>query len=391
MIRVGFVNIFAVREWLGGLNYLRNLLQAVCGLDGRRIEPVLFSGTATDPAILAEFSFISVVRTRALDRGHALWALRRLLQRVLPVDPVLARVLRAADIQVLSHSGDLGRGARIPSIAWVPDLQHRYLKQLFRAEQAALRDQQIAAALDGCARMIVSSETAAQDLRSHSPANAGKIRILRFASGLTHGGALPERAELLARYRIEGPYIHLPNQFWAHKNHEVVIEALRQLKAASRPVVVVATGLMDDPRQPRHVEALMKRVGDCGLEPMFRALGVVPYADMLGLMRDAVAVMNPSLFEGWSTSVEEAKSMGKAVILSDIPVHREQAPQRGLFFDPRNAADAANAIRTAWSAFDAAADEAAAVKAASELPSRLREFAEAYQRIVLEALESGHA
>ena len=66
MIRVGFVNIFAVREWLGGLNYLRNLVQAVCGLAGRRIEPVLFSGTGTDAAILAEFSFMSVVHTRVL-------------------------------------------------------------------------------------------------------------------------------------------------------------------------------------------------------------------------------------------------------------------------------------------------------------------------------------
>lgn len=391
MIRVGFVNIFAVREWLGGLNYLRNLLQAVCGLEGRRIEPVLFTGTGTDVAISAEFSFMSVVCTRALDRGHALWALRRLLQRVLGLDLVLARVLSAANIQVLSHSGDLGRAARIPSIAWVADLQHRYLKHLFSAEQTALRDKQIAQALVSCTRMIVSSETAAQDLRSHSPAHAGKIRVLRFASGLMHGGVLPERAELLARYRIEGPYIHLPNQFWAHKNHEVVIEALRQLKDAGQPVVVVATGLMDDPRQPRHVDALMKRARGYGLEEMFRPLGVVPYAHMLGLMRDAVAVMNPSLFEGWSTSVEEAKSMGKAIILSDIPVHREQAPERGFFFDPRNAADAANAIRTAWSAFDAVADEAAAVKASSELPRRMREFAEAYQRIVLEALESGHA
>ena len=81
-------------------------------------------------------------------------------------------------------------------------------------------------------------------------------------------------------------------------------------------------------------------------EKLFRPLGVVPYRDMLGLMRHAVAVINPSLFEGWSTSVEEAKSMGKAVVLSDIPVHREQAPGRGLFFDPRDP-DAAVATKHA--------------------------------------------
>jgi len=54
LIRVGFVSVFAVREWLGGLNYLRNLLQAVTGLDGRRIEPVLF--TRTDAGIADQLS-----------------------------------------------------------------------------------------------------------------------------------------------------------------------------------------------------------------------------------------------------------------------------------------------------------------------------------------------
>ena len=89
--------------------------------------------------------------------------------------------------------------------------------------------------------------------------------------------------------------------------------------------------------------------------------------------------------------VEEAKSMGKAIVLSDIPVHREQAPARGFFFDPGNAADAARAMGEAWSAFDAAEDEAAVARAAEELPGRMRSFAEAYQGIVLDALKCAPA
>lgn len=33
--------------------------------------------------------------------------------------------------------------------------------------------------------------------------------------------------------------------------------------------------------------------------------------------------VNPSFYEGWSTTVEEAKSIGVPLLLSDIPVHRE--------------------------------------------------------------------
>ena len=41
-------------------------------------------------------------------------------------------------------------------------------------------------------------------------------------------------------------------------------------------------------------------------------------------MRRAVAVIQPSLCEGWSTSIEDAKALGRHVMASDIAVHREQ-------------------------------------------------------------------
>ena len=386
MIRVGFINTFAVTNWLGGLNYLRNLLHAVCILEDRRIDPVLITGYRTSEKIASEFSFVPMVYTSALDRGRPLWLLRKVLAETLGADPMLRRILRKCNIEILSHSGDLGRGARIPSIAWIPDLQHRHLTHLFSKDEIVSREHNIARAIDANLRVIVSSETAATHLRGGMPRHSDKIRVLRFVSGLLRGGALPARDELQACYQIEGPYMLLPNQFWAHKNHEIVVEALAQLKRDRQLVTVIATGLMRDPRQPSHVSDLMTKVAQYGLEGLFRPLGVVPYADMLGLMRDAVAVINPSLFEGWSTSVEEAKSMGKMVVLSNLPVHVEQAPERGIYFKPQEAKDAANAILKAWLDFDSDADQAAMSKAAGELPERLRCFAENYQSLVIEAL-----
>ena len=386
MIRVGFINIFAVREWLGGLNYLRNLLLAVCALENRRIEPVFITGHGTDASIASEFSFLPMARTSALDRGRPLWYLRKLLERTLGSDLVLRGVLNRNNITVLSHSGDLGPAARIPSIAWIADLQHRHLLHLFSDEEIARRERNIARALKANARVIVSSETAAAHLRSGSGNNAEKIRVLRFVSGLLHGAAMPPRDALQARYQLQGRYLLLPNQFWAHKNHKVVVDALRRLNDGGTQVTVLATGLMQDPRKPAHATELLEMVSQYDLTQLFRPLGVVPYADMLGLMRDCVAVINPSLFEGWSSSVEEAKSMGKTVVLSNIPVHVEQAPARGIYFDPHDAKDAANALLEAWSGFDEAADQVAMSEAARQLPLRLSAFAGNYQSIVIDAL-----
>jgi glycosyltransferase involved in cell wall biosynthesis len=57
---------------------------------------------------------------------------------------------------------------------------------------------------------------------------------------------------------------------------------------------------------------------------------------MISLMHHAIAVIQPSTFEGWSTSVEESKAMGKQIILSSIDVHVEQAPERGIYFSPHS-------------------------------------------------------
>jgi hypothetical protein len=96
--------------------------------------------------------------------------------------------------------------------------------------------------------------------------------------------------------------------------------------------------------------------------------------------------VNPSRFEGWSTTVEEAKSLGKRVLVSDIAVHREQAPARASYFGVDDAGVLAAQLRDAWLAFDPAEDERAADEAAAALPGRTLVFAERYVSIVLDAM-----
>ena len=65
-------------------------------------------------------------------------------------------------------------------------------------------------------------------------------------------------------------------------------------------------------------------------------LGFIDRAEQLQLMNYAKAVIQPSLFEGWSTVVEDAKSMNQFVIASDIDVHREQLKNNCRFFSPND-------------------------------------------------------
>ena len=55
-------------------------------------------------------------------------------------------------------------------------------------------------------------------------------------------------------------------------------------------------------------------------------------------------MLNPSLFEGWSTTVEEARAMGTPMVLSDLEVHREQMDDAAIYFERNSALSLANAL-----------------------------------------------
>jgi hypothetical protein len=53
-------------------------------------------------------------------------------------------------------------------------------------------------------------------------------------------------------------------------------------------------------------------------------------------MNHALAIIQPSLFEGWSTVVEDVKAMNQHIIVSDLNVHRDQLGVQAFYFNPNN-------------------------------------------------------
>ena len=377
MIRVGFPPLGG-QSWQGGRNYLWNLLQAIALVEDRQIQPVLMSraGEADELSVDGVERFVR----RGLLASPRIVRAGSLGRYVVGRDLVEERWLARARIDVFSHGGPLGR-TRVPWIFWVPDVQHRHFPEFFTGFERWLRDTVFKSALRDAALVITSSAAARDDLVDAYGSGTTPIRVLHFvASPRVELSKLPTRAKLAAPAR----YFHLPNQFWKHKNHAVVIEAL----AAAPEVIVLATGAKEDYRNPGFYDELMARVRRLGLSDRFRHLGMVSHEELIALMYHSVAVINPSLFEGWSSTVEEAKSLGKRVLLSDIAVHREQAPARGRFFAPHDPAALAELLREAWNSIDDAAEQVATRDAALALPERQRAFGHGYQELVLAAHRS---
>jgi glycosyltransferase involved in cell wall biosynthesis len=156
---------------------------------------------------------------------------------------------------------------------------------------------------------------------------------------------------------------------------------LTVLKQRSLDVVVAASGSPTDPREPDYFDSLMKQVEARGLGTNFRYLGMIPLEHVYALLRSSTALINPSRFEGWSTTVEEAKSFGVPVILSDLAVHREQTGGTARYFgvdDPEGLAD------LLWEVFQAA-ERSAARDLLPDVDERVAGFAADFVQVVRHA------
>lgn len=99
-------------------------------------------------------------------------------------------------------------------------------------------------------------------------------------------------------------------------------------------------------------------------------------------MRHAVSIINPSFFEGWSTTVEEAKSLGKNLILSNIGVHKEQAAPGARYFNKDSPEELAVMMEENWSNSSGGPDWELERTAKALLPERVRQFGNDYGFII---------
>jgi hypothetical protein len=134
---------------------------------------------------------------------------------------------------------------------------------------------------------------------------------------------------------INRKYILICNQFWKHKNHAVVLDAIEYLAGKTKlDYIFVFTGKLQDNKDSEYINQIQERFNKKIIKDNSILLGFIDRLEQIVLMKNAEFIIQPSLFEGWGTVVEDAKVLDKAMLLSDIPIHREQKNEKCILFDP---------------------------------------------------------
>jgi glycosyltransferase involved in cell wall biosynthesis len=333
-MRVAF-QFFGGEGWLGGFHYLATLLSALKEHAADDVEAVLLTPPGVDPQLLQRLrphlTADPVQLPLAGGPATTLGDLAR--RRAGRVEEVCRR--EGVDV-VYQHAEWLGSRFGLPTLAWLGDFQHRVLPEMFGRRLAWRREARFRAVLRSATLLYVLSESDKQLGDACYPRAAPKLRALPFAVGLPTEAFTCDPVETRERHGLPERFVLFPGQLWRHKNYLAVVEAVAKLKAAGILVTVVSCGNPVDLRDPGHAQRVRARIAELGVVEQFRLLGLVPRPEVWALARASTAVINPSLYEGWSTPVEEAKSIGAPLLLSDLPVHREQRPAVATYFDPRD-------------------------------------------------------
>lgn len=338
-LRVAF-RISRPAEWIGGVNYIINMCR-VLRLYTDDIQPVVFApGDINDNLRhqIASASGRDPIEMQNRSRFSDIFAILGWQELG------FQRSLRAAEIDVFFEgSGYYGARPAVPTVGWLPDFQHRTLPHQFTRVQWLIRELRFRLVIRNRGSILLSSRDAETDAARFYKVSAGdRFSVVPFAVHVENPPTWETCERVRLKYGLPERFVFLPNQFWKHKNHGLVIDALISLGEAAP--VIVSTGNPFDKRDPSYASEMLAKLEAHGLTDKFIVLGLVPYSDILALNARSVALINPSLCEGWSTTVEEAKALGTPLILSDLAVHYEQAGELATFFDRTSPIDCARAL-----------------------------------------------
>lgn len=387
MLKVGFW-FDAPANYSGGINYIKNTLYALSLVNDDDVCPYIFFSSDIPKNIEEQFTPLAkVVKTKILQRGTVLWFIQRVLYKVFSSMTLINALLKSHDIKILSHAWFTYKG-RIPFqvIGWIPDFQYLHLPEFFSNIDINKETRQNQNIISQSEIVILSSHNALEDFKSiTAPEYQSRGTVLQFVSQ-TDNMVFPKTISLQCmekKYGFKGKFFFLPNQFWKHKNHMLVLQAVKLLKDKGVDILVLCTGNLKDLRtkNTEYIDSIYDFVNN-DLQAQVKILGHIDYRDVLVMMKNSLAVINPSRFEGWSSSVEEAKSMGKTIILSDIDVHIEQNPPDGRYFNPDNALELSIILEEVWFTPTGISQEKAEEKARYLLHKRTVEFGNNYLKII---------
>lgn len=366
--------------WGGGLDFIRlcaNALTMVCNQGANKLTLLLPDPENATFTVKAR-SFISPYKVvvmsflagkRPVFNRYRVFSRQQLEDAFQNIDGRLDIVFyqRGKDLRsIVAEVGadvvipcltSLGKHFPVPWVGYLYDFQHKYYPNYFSNREISSRDRQFEQMLSEASAVIVNAADVAKDIKKFYSATNCKVFSLPFSATPIESWFEAPSEHLQTKYGLPDKYFIICNQFWIHKDHSTAFDAFAKFCELTEKddVNLVCTGNTVDFRQPDYFPSLNTKLIELGIVNKVHILGHISKKDQIDIMKNAIAVLQPTLFEGGpgGGAVYDAVALGVPVVLSDIPVNREiEELTNVIFFKPQDANDMAQKmIATELSAF----------------------------------------
>lgn len=350
MSSIGIVSFDLDDRWIGGRYYLQHLIKSVRSLPASEQLPMTDVWWQQEPSMDPFAEVRSGLECRTVIRTPVSFVSR--LQR-----KVRRKILKISDARDLFQTMNVGvlfpilpcESPGVPFVFWLPDFQYKHLPHLFDEKLLKWFNDQYKSNVAKADLVMLSSHHALGDFHRFFPADKEKARVVHFCSVPDDDWWLTNPIEAARARGITEQYFIVSNQFSQHKNHMIVFDAVRILKECGVNVKVICTGDTFCFQDESHFAGIENFIHSNDLSSQISILGMIPRTEQVALIRGSIAVLQPSRFEGWSTAVEDAKTLGKTLLVSDIEVHREQlGDDHPSYLNVDDARIWAEAMRKVW-------------------------------------------
>lgn len=288
---------------------------------------------------------------RALNK---LWHLSRLpvggWRRTLAIldTNVTALLDQRCDLWVCPNHDRYSFRAPIPALGTVHDLMHRYERSFPEVSsdgEYESREFHFGETARWSKGVLVDSGVGRQQLIDSYGIAAERVFILPYiAPSYIYDYDGGNDATVRAKYDLPGKFLFYPAQFYRHKNHATLLDALAHMRVEHPDVKLALVGA----KERNGYDEVRRRVDELGLHDNVVFLGYAPDSDMAGLYSTARALVMPTFFGPTNIPQLEAFALGCPVATSRIYGIPEQVGDAALLFDPSSADEILDVMVRLW-------------------------------------------
>lgn len=249
------------------------------------------------------------------------------------------------DIWVFPAQESISYQMPTKTIGTIHDLMHRYepsFPEVSSLGRYSIREHRFSNIAKSCDAVLVDSIVGRNHVVESYGVDEGRVGVLPYIAP----SFIFQKQDLLSfdsRYSLPKKFIFYPAQFWPHKNHLRLLEAMKIAMNKSPDVSLVLSGGFN-----HSYLALRNKVAELDLSDCVHFVGYVPDNDLRCFYERARALIMPTFFGPTNIPPLEALAVGCPALVSNIYGMPEQLGDAALYFNPLNSTEMADSISRIW-------------------------------------------